>query len=99
MDAAFPDDLEGLAVQGEGQGDGVRAIRDIHDIIDDGHAVRIGDGADAPGVEVVTVAIKDHHRRVLALEDVEAVLGIGRHRADQPKCCPAGSLGKSWMSS
>ncbi len=84
MDAALPDHLQGLAVQGEGHGHGVRPIRDIHDIIDNGHAVWICDGADAPAVEIIAVAIKDHHWRVLALEDVDAVLGIGGYRADDP---------------
>jgi len=37
--------------------------------------------------------VEDHDWRVLALEDVEAILRIGRHRADDPKRLPRGSLG------
>ena len=36
-------------------------------------------------VEVVAVAVENHDRMVGALEDVDAILGIGRHRADDPK--------------
>jgi hypothetical protein len=74
MDATFANDLEGFAVQREGYCDRVRAIRDVDDIVDDGHAVWVGDGADPPGLEVVAVAVEDYDWRVGALEDVEAVL-------------------------
>ena len=84
MDAALPDHLQGLTVQGERHRDGVRPIRDIDDIVDDGHTVRVCDGADPPAVEIVAVAIKDHDWRVLALEDIDAILGIRRHCADYP---------------
>src|SRR5262249_33009722 len=84
MDAALPDHLQGLAVQSEGHRDGVRPICDIDDIVHDGHAVRVGDGADAPAVEVVTLAIKDHDWRVLALNDIDTILGIRRHGAHYP---------------
>src|SRR5262249_40050125 len=84
MDAALPDHLQGLAVQGKRHRNGVRAIGDIDDVVDDGHAVWVGDGADPPAAEVVTVAIKDHDWRILALEDIDAILGIRRHGADYP---------------
>jgi hypothetical protein len=94
VDAALPNHLQRFAIQGEGHSDGVRSIRDIDDIIDDGHTVRVRDGADPPAVEVVASAVEDHDWRILALEDVEAILGIGRHRADDPKRLPRGELGK-----
>src|SRR4029453_7213999 len=85
MDAALPDHLQGLAVQGKRYSDGVGPIRDIDDIVHDGHAVRVCDGAYPPAVEVVTIAIKDHDWRVLALEDIDAILGIRCHCADYPR--------------
>src|SRR4029450_5378644 len=84
MDAALPEHLQGLAIQGEGHSDGVRSIGDIDDIIDDGHPVWVSDGADPPALEVVAVAIKDHDWRVLTLEDIDAILGMRRHGADYP---------------
>jgi len=84
MDAALPDHLQGLAVQGEGHSDGVRPIGDIDDIVDDGHPVRVGDGTDPPAVEVVAVAVEDHDWQVLALEDIDAILGIRRHGPVSP---------------
>ena len=84
MDAALAEHLQGLAIQSECHRDGVRPIGDIDDIVDDGHPVRVGDGADPPAVEVVAVAIKDHDWRVLTLEDIDAILGIRRHCADYP---------------
>src|SRR5215813_931711 len=84
MDTTLPDHLQWLAVQGEGHRDGIRPICNIDDIVHDGHAVRVCDGADTPAAEVVTLAIKDHDRRVLALEDIDAILGVCRHGANYP---------------
>jgi hypothetical protein len=92
MDPAFANDLERFAVQREGHRDRVGAIRDVNDIVDDGHAVRVGNGADPPGLEVVAVAVEDHDWRVGTLKDVEAVLSIRRHRADHPKRLPSREL-------
>src|SRR5215510_1846089 len=64
MDAALPDYLQGLTVQGKRDRDGIGPIRDIDNIVHDGHTVRISDGANPPAVEVVAVAIKDHDRRI-----------------------------------
>jgi hypothetical protein len=93
MDAAFANHLQGLAIQGEGYGDGVRPIRDIDNIVDNSHPMRVCDSANAPAVEIIAIAGEDEHGRVLALKDVEAVLGIGCYRADNAKRLPSGELG------
>src|SRR5262249_35238714 len=94
MHPALADYLQGLAVQGEGHGHGIRAIRDVDDVVDDGHTVRVCDGTDAPAVEVVTVAVEDHHGRIRALEDIDAILGISRHCADDPQRLPSREFGE-----
>src|SRR6516225_6623876 len=47
--------------------------------------MRVGDLAAAPGAQIFPLAVKDHHRGILALEYVNPVLPVGRHPADQPE--------------
>jgi hypothetical protein len=80
--APLAQDLERLAVEGIGEADGIVPIGEVHDIVADVDAVRVGEGADAPPAQVSALAIEDQHRGILALEDVDAVEGIRGDRAD-----------------
>jgi len=81
VDAAVAQDLERFAVQSVGETHGIFPVGQIHDIVGDVDAMRIGEGADAPAAQVGPVAVEDHHRRVLALEHIDPILGVGRDRA------------------
>jgi hypothetical protein len=83
MHAALAELQQGLAVEGERFCDGAGAVGGVDDVIDDFQPVRVGDLAGAPGAQIGAVAVEHHHRRVLALEDVDAVLRVGGYAADQ----------------
>ena len=85
MHAPLPQLQERLAVQGERFRDRVGAVGRVDDIADDFQTMRVGDLATAPGAQVLAVAVENHDRRILALKDVNAVLRIRRHPADQPE--------------
>jgi hypothetical protein len=92
MLAALAELHERLAVQRERLGDRVGAVGGVNGIADNFQTVRVGDLAAAPGAEILAVAVKDHDRRVLALEDIDAVLRIGRHPTDETKGFPGGQF-------
>src|SRR5262249_24321018 len=54
--------------------------------------VRVRDLAAAPGAQIFALAVEDHHRGILALEHVNAILRIGRHPADQPERLSVGQF-------
>jgi len=83
MGARRPKRQQGLAIERERLRDRIGAIRRIDDIPDDLQAVRVLDRTAAPGAEVFPLAIEDDHRRILALEDINAVLRVRRHPANQ----------------
>src|SRR5438270_8906083 len=74
-----------LAVQGEGFRDRVRAIGGVDRVADDLQAVRVGHLVAAPGAEILAVAVEHDDGRVAALEDIDAVLCVGRYPAYQSK--------------
>ena len=92
MHAALAEFQQGFAVQRERLRDRVGAVGGVNDVIDDFQPVRVGDLAGAPGGEVVAVAVEHHHRGVLALEHIDAVLQVGRHPADQAEFFPVGEF-------
>jgi hypothetical protein len=89
----FAQHQQRLAVEGKRHGDGVGAISRVDDVVYDLHAVRFLHGADAPAAEVVPVAIEYHHRRIFALENVNAILRIGRNPADYAEGFALGHFG------
>ncbi len=82
-----------LAVQGVLQGHVVIPVGQVDHVIDDAEAVGVGDGAAPPRAEVGAVSIEDDDGRVLPLEGVDAILGVGGHRAHLTEGPPAGELG------
>src|SRR6185503_19534999 len=56
--------------------------------------MRVLDRAVAPAAQVIPVAVENHHRRILALENVDAVPGIGRNAADHSHGFALGHPGK-----
>ena len=85
MPAARAELQQGFAVERERLRDRVGAVGRVNRVADDFQTVRIGDLAAAPGAQVLALPVEHHDRGILALEDVNAVLRIGRHPADQPK--------------
>ena len=77
VDAALPDDLQGLAVQGVDYAHRVGAVGEIDDVVLDVDAVGFVDGAQAPGAEVVAAGAENQHRGVFALEHINPVAGVG----------------------
>src|SRR6516162_2371095 len=92
MPAALAELQERLAIQGERLGDRVGAVGGVDGIADDFQAMRVGDLAAAPGAEILAFAVKHYDRRVLALEDIDTVLRISRHPADQTEGFPGGQF-------
>src|SRR5439155_11311284 len=60
--------------------------------VDDGDAVGIGDRATAPRAQIAAVAVEHDDRWILALEGVDAVARVGRHRADRTERPARGQL-------
>jgi hypothetical protein len=85
---------QNLAVQRERLRDRIGAVGGVDDIVHDLQPVRIGDLTGAPCAQVLSVAVEHHDRGVLALEDVDAVLRIGRHPADQAEPFSVGEFEK-----
>src|SRR5580700_10956096 len=94
MDAALAERQQRLAVQGERLRHRVAAIGGVDDVVDDFQPVRVGDLAAAPRAQVLAFAVEHHHRRILALEYVDAVLRVGRHPADHPELFSRRQFGK-----
>ena len=88
-----------LAVQGERLRDRVGAICGVDDVADNFQTMRVDNLAAPPGAQVLPLAVEHYDRRVLALEDVDAILRIRRHPADQHAGCPTSNLQKSRISS
>ena len=85
MHAALAEFQQGLAVQRERLRDRAGTIGGVDDVVDDFQPVGISDLAGAPGTQVFSLPVEYHHRRILALEYVDAILRIGCHPADQPE--------------
>ena len=92
MNAALAELQKGFAVQRERFRDRVGAVGGVDGVADDLEPVRVGDLARTPGAQVFAIAIEHHDRRVLALEDIDAVVIIGRHPADQPERLSVGQF-------
>ena len=56
------------------QTDGILPVSQIHDIVGNVDAMRIGKGANAPAAQVSAVSVEDQHGRLFALEDIDPVL-------------------------
>ena len=93
VDAPVANNLQGLAIQGELHRHLVGAVGDIDEVILNGDAVGVGNGANAPATQVVARPVKDHHRRVLPLEHINIVLGVGGDGADDAEGFPGRQLG------
>src|SRR5690606_10783946 len=57
-------------------------IHQVHDVVDDGDAVGTDVDAFAPRLEEATIAVVDDDRVLAAVEDVDAVLGVGGNAGD-----------------
>jgi hypothetical protein len=62
----------------------IGSIRDVNFVLHDINSVRIGYGSYTPTIEIISVPIKNHDRRVLPLKSIYPVLRIGRNRTDYP---------------
>jgi hypothetical protein len=87
--AAGAENHQGLAVQSVLQGHVVVAVGQVDHVIDDAETVGVGDGAAAPGAEVVAVAVEHDDGWILPLKRVDAVLRVGGHRAHLTEGPPA----------
>ncbi len=65
---------EGFAVQRERLRGRVGAIGGVDHVVDDFQTMRVRDLTAAPGAEVLPLAVEYHHRGILALEYVNAIL-------------------------
>ena len=74
--------LDGLAVEGVDEAGGGVAVGDVDDVVLNVEAVGEEEGAVAPGVLQVAVAVEDEDGWLLALEGVDAVLGVGGDGGD-----------------
>ena len=85
--------LHRLAVEGVDQAGGGVAVGDVDHVVLNVEAVGEEKGAVAPGVLQVAVAVEDENGRLLALEGVDAVLGVGGDGADHGEGLALGQLG------
>ena len=89
--------LHGLAVEGVDQAGGGVAVGDVDDVVLNVEAVGEEEGAVAPGVLEVAVAVEDEDGRLLALEGVDAVLGVGGDGGDHGEGLALGQLGPVFL--
>ena len=82
VETALTQNLDGPAFERKTDGNRVVPIGDIHDVVRNGHAVGRVYVAVAPRVQEVAVLVEHHHRRILALENVNSVLRVGRDGGD-----------------
>ena len=92
MDAALPNHLQRLAVQRVNDADRIGAVGQIHDVVLDVDAMRFVNGAQPPGTEIVAAGAENQHRRVFALEHIDAILRIGGHRRGVAHRHPFGQM-------
>src|SRR5262249_23588431 len=59
--------LERFAIQGVNETHGIFPVGEIHDIIGNVDAMRIGEGPDTPATQVVAIAVEDQDWRLFAL--------------------------------
>src|SRR5262245_27538959 len=77
MPTALPQDLERFPVQGIGETYGILPVGQIHYVVGNVDAMRIGKGANTPAAQVGAFPVEDQHGRLFALEDIDPVLRIG----------------------
>ena len=83
-----------LAVEAVDQRHVVRLIGQVDHVVHDLEAMRALEQARAPGAEKFSVLVEDQHRRVLALKNIQTVLRIRGHPADQADGFACGHFGK-----
>ena len=93
MPATLAENLNWPPVESVADSHRIVPVRDIDDIIGNGHAMRRVDVSISPGVEEVPVTVEYQNWRVLPLQDVNSVLGVGSDGADYSKSFTIGQLG------
>src|SRR5207244_3840790 len=86
--------LEQLAFERVDHRHVIRLVGGVDQVPDDFETVRTLEFSRSPGPEEFSIRVEYQHRGILALENIEAVLGIRREPADQAKGLAFGQLRK-----
>ena len=89
--------LDGLAVEGVDEAGGGVAVGDVDHVVLNVEAVGEQEGAVTPGVLEVAVAVEDEDGRLLALEGIDEVLGVGGDGRDHGEGLALGQLGPVFL--